>query len=79
MNLEKRQILFDLTEDAALPILFEVLEELTRSIELEVIRYDLNARGPEGLVHIKCEAQGARRLKCGLEAHLKILRQKSLQ
>lgn len=79
MELEKKQLLFDLSEMSGYPILLDTIEDMVRLIETAVIRYDLNAGGVDGLLRAKCEAQGARKLQHMLQSHIKQLRLAALK
>lgn len=79
MDLEKKQALYDLTEEAGWPIFLEYIEEMAKLLETEVVRYDLNSKGLDGLLKAKYEAQGARRLKHLIETHMKQLRMAALK
>lgn len=77
LNAEERELLRDLlfNHDGA-KVFLSVLEHLVGAVEKDVLRYSLvdSDDDAHGLLRVKCEAQGARKLFSLFRSHLQGIR-----
>lgn len=74
MNAEKRTALADLIDSSGFSVLLEVIEEIVKSEENRLLKYDLRTGDHNGLLYLKCEADGARKLANHLQNRLAALK-----
>lgn len=79
LNSEKRTALAELMDSVFYPVLLELVDAIVRSDEIRLLTYDVKSGDEKGLLQLKCEVDGARKLANAIQREMKSIRLAALK